>query len=817
MSEQLVAITRQDGSLSAIVSRVVVEGEKPPDYRLAEVGVAAVRDARARAALAAWRCVDEVRLGDARSVASSIEVLLATVPVGARAAGAAPERGHAWLCQPSAWPALRAELRARPQVAALLRADGWGQAVERLAEARDPYLAYHHGGAGAVGSLPRRFVACLLPRLRGRAWIEVRRTLSHYWSLGLERHDGRLALVVRLLAGPHGLGWLDRAAMAPGERQDALLTRLLAGSASAIAPATLPGRLFDGYGLDDSEGDGDRIAHLLRRMGDGVPAEEALQEIQFAAAFAPSYRFEIRGRRPVARRHPRLPARHAGDLSRVLERLRDAGTLEDRPTFAARLWRWSVSRPDRAAVLARPSLVSWPPDTACAVLDALMLRGSREWSVGARAFGFEDLLRRVPVSHHERAVEEAACVLEHVPAGTTARAMALVARLARPPYRARLQDPGAAALLALAAGDRGERLQDLADRTLQRLDRALAEDHGIQPLRAGLRAVAQRAPRLFWDALAAHPEPLMAAARDLGLLHPARRRVVLRRFRAHPVAQRRFARRPLDAVCAAIERAVALGLPSPIPRRLRDHRAGVRTLSSGSLERHRQAIVRRLLPFRLALLRLAALDDVRRGVPADLRDEGERHAVLMLAGVTDNKRLLRRVLRLPAAARARFLAEHPRNRAWAARHPAALHPAWSGGDALRAGTLRLALERDPLEVLRIGTRVGSCLALGGCHDDAAVSTMADDNKRVVLARDERGAFVARQRIAITEDDRLLCSPVYPQGAETAVADAFRAYDVRLAERLGVKLVRPGEDYDVAEVLARADYDDGVWSRLADTG
>jgi hypothetical protein len=500
----------------------------------------------------------------------------------------------------------------------------------------------------------------------------------------------------------------------------------------------------------------------------------------------------------------------------VLGRLRAAGELDENLTFAVRLWRWSVATPDRAAVLARPSFLSWPPGTARAVLDALMQRGSREWSLGARALGFEDLLARVPVSHHPRAIEEGACVLEHVAAGSTARAMALVARLARPPYRARLEGPGVAALLALSAGDRWAEIRSLPERTLKRLDRALAEDHGIRPLWAGLRTMAQRAPALFWEALAAHPEPLVAAARDVGLLHPARRRVVMKRFRAHPVAQRRFERRPLGALCDAVERALALGLPSPIPRRLREHRAGARTLSPGSLERHRQAIGRRLLPFRLGLLRMLALHEMRRDVPADLRDDGERHAVQMLGAVTSNKRLLRRVLRVPSGSRARFLAEHPANRAWIARHPAAAHVAWSeglGGDA--QAPLRLDLERDPLEVLRIGTRVGSCLSVGGAYDDAAVASMTDANKRVITARDERGAFVARQRVALSEDDRLVCAPVYPLGVTAAVADLFRAYDARLAERLGVRLVLPGDEYEVAEVLAREDYDDGVWSRLTE--
>ena len=203
-----------------------------------------------------------------------------------------------------------------------------------------------------------------------------------------------------------------------------------------------------------------------------------------------------------------------------------------------------------------------------------------------------------------------------------------------------------------------------------------------------------------------------------------------------------------------------------------------------------------------------ALEDVRRDLPCDLRDDAERHALQMLATVTANRRLLRRVLRVPPALRTRFLAEHPANRAWLARHACARQAAWSAGlveDArVEGGRLRLAFERDPLELLRIGTRVGSCLSAGGIHDDAAVAAMADANKRVVVARDERGAFVARQRVGLADDDRLVCAAVYPLGAAEEVKRAFLEYDRRLAAALAVPLALYGESSDVAEVLSRTD-------------
>jgi hypothetical protein len=78
----------------------------------------------------------------------------------------------------------------------------------------------------------------------------------------------------------------------------------------------------------------------------------------------------------------------------------------------------------------------------------------------------------------------------------------------------------------------------------------------------------------------------------------------------------------------------------------------------------------------------------------------------MLGSVRTNRRLLRRVLGVAPAARARFLDEHPANRAWLARHPRVDAPLWRHGLCLTApvdgGRLRLQLEPDPLELLRMG-------------------------------------------------------------------------------------------------------------------
>jgi hypothetical protein len=136
------------------------------------------------------------------------------------------------------------------------------------------------------------------------------------------------------------------------------------------------------------------------------------------------------------------------------------------------------------------------------------------------------------------------------------------------------------------------------------------------------------------------------------------------------------------------------------------------------------------------------------------------------------------------------------------------------------GRLALRLERQPLEVLQLGTYVGSCLSLGGLCDYSAAAVVLDVNKQVVYARTRRGGVVARQLVAVSEDDRLVIFSVYPRSAPGPVKRLFAEYDRRFADALGLRLftARRGATYTVAEILSERWWDDGAWkSATAERG
>jgi hypothetical protein len=132
---------------------------------------------------------------------------------------------------------------------------------------------------------------------------------------------------------------------------------------------------------------------------------------------------------------------------------------------------------------------------------------------------------------------------------------------------------------------------------------------------------------------------------------------------------------------------------------------------------------------------------------------------------------------------------------------------------------RLRLEQDPLEVLQLGTYVGSCLSIGGLCDYSAAAAALDINKQVIYARTRRGGVVARQLVAISDEGDLVAFAVYPLSAPRSVRRVFADYDQRFATALGlsVRTAQRGTTYSVAEVLSENWWEDGAWKSVPGAG
>jgi len=220
----------------------------------------------------------------------------------------------------------------------------------------------------------------------------------------------------------------------------------------------------------------------------------------------------------------------------------------------------------------------------------------------------------------------------------------------------------------------------------------------------------------------------------------------------------------------------------------------------------------------LAALERAALAAFPRAfglaaAPAWLTSREHRAVLIAAIGLgRESRRLVRRLFAARAGEPPWDLRAEPANRAFLTRlgrRRVATGPWLDGIGSIRfddpSGALHLALEPDPLEVLRMGEHFGTCLSPGGENFYSAVVNAVDINKRVVYGRDASGAVVGRCLLALTDAGHILTFHPYHHRGEFAAM--MRGFAGELARRMGTVLVPHGA---VTQLVATRWYDDGPY-------
>lgn len=262
-----------------------------------------------------------------------------------------------------------------------------------------------------------------------------------------------------------------------------------------------------------------------------------------------------------------------------------------------------------------------------------------------------------------------------------------------------------------------------------------------------------------------------------------------------------------------LRRLEALGEAEGLPGKIRR----LRPEDGERLDRAEPALRKRLFVARLACVERIAREALAGDLHPDLGDRSAVHALEIMSEGDGNKRALRRFLRAHFAGDTRYVERHPETRAWFARYPKIDERLWTGGiettgDIAPHGPIRVAMERDPLEALKLGIYAGSCLAPGGLCTYSAGCVVLDVNKQVLYARDARNTVVGRQLVAISREGELVCFSIYPRSASAALKALFREHDIAFAAALGVPLHREspdGKGYRIDLVIASEWWDDGL--------
>ncbi|MBV9848284.1 MAG: hypothetical protein JO250_01215 [Armatimonadetes bacterium] len=831
---KLVAILRKSGGLSALVSRrrpgadldaLLAAEEAPEDapgfYDLAELPLSDVPAAlypRKASLLAAWDALRAVKSPDTALVQYVLTVLRETILGTDDGADLPP------FALPDA-PAPMAPTAAHPRA---YRGTKYRPPREKSAPAVDlrPYLCATNSltmllkwlaesrlGAACDAEaewqlrLPPLFRACLLPPLRPLGRAETNACLALYWRLELETQPSLLAAVTRLLclqADATSRCWLELVAALPAEHRILFADLLLETETYCLGIDSLSDdrrRLF----VTTVQGPrpASRLYGLLRALQHGVSLDYV----------AVGFRLD-----DAQERHARF---HEMDWAEIV---RDAYYPE--AAVAATEPHWADAKDYHRAlpwhvwwecgklvglgrVIEAIDWMQYPPETSYqysrfyrgfADYDSTPEDAAEVWTIiGQNVPRFEALLQATPFEYQGKLIanlkgfcwnwEDPKTLRRCLPAMD-----ALLRRLCRPPFRrgCDLRSVGTDFLEFLTPEQR-EQFLAASDACFQRLEEACRRDNDARLVGSGTWSLTRYLPEWTLEAFLTHPAKLFKVCKLLGSFSHALRDQLVREFAPQDVQ-------------------------IPMPRLLREYEAGTRRLPDAQ-RAHYQAQWRQQTALQqletLEQLALARLSD---GFNVDPVAEAVRHALQLQCDADENRRALRRFLRAYWTGRTNYLLTHPRTQAWLRRHPRLNVALWQRGipyaaETAEAGPLIISIEQDPLEALKLGTYVGSCLGLGGSFAYSAAAAVLDINKQVLYARRPNGTVLARQLIALSEGEQLVCFSVYPYTTSTELQRHFSAYDRQFAGALELPLWRPDseeEEYAIPTILARGWWDDSAW-------
>jgi hypothetical protein len=799
---------------------------------------------------AAWRNLSLVTAADSDTLYNIVLILLETVPTISRVAeplpaewGAAPVAARATHANPRAFKGTKYQppkTRRLPQIdvrphlcdARALKAlvsplwKFWDEVVARLGK-----LGYPDAVLAAIEdelrvgtprktpwSLPEQFVHSLWPAVRYRDSLVRSRFLTLFTKLDMGDNPRLLAAFARLIAvGGADLAceWGQVSLVLPAHRRAAFFEKLIETQAYTSPPRPdVARRVEETSALVADEKFPVWLEHLLRVEKRDVPADYLLAGFRLAAQFRHEHSFVNVGQ-------------CAGFPEEDVEEI---GFLEDSDWLAMTLWERCGRLPGLAEIIGRSRWRSFAPVAARSYLRFLgnlaywdmserALR--RKWSAIAKQIPtIEALIATTAAEYQEKVVEcisdwlswwdDPAAILKRLPRGCQ-----ILRRLAAAPFQAGEDaDRPIMYFLELENEQDLQKFLGATDASFKSLETACRRVTDTALISRGLEPLTRLLRSFTVDAFLMEPKRLCRSAKMLGSVSAPIRAQILSECKAHLFFRIDPMGTPIGELCAGITANLGGRIENPIPARLSSWLRGEIELSKARLERYQRVLSEKFMLTRLSLIEESVVNWLKRGLPARRILEGDEHALRLLGTLRENRRGLRKFLNAYWAGDVDYLAKHPATLAWYRKHKTIARDSWDQGISFQRAHISIQVERDPFEVLKLGTYVGSCLAIGGMCSDSAVAALLDTNKRVLYARDHRKRVLARQLIAISDDDRLVCFSVYPLSASKEIKALFREYDFACAKELGVSVYEPTEGdsgYEISFVLSRYWWDDMSWN------
>ena len=376
-------------------------------------------------------------------------------------------------------------------------------------------------------------------------------------------------------------------------------------------------------------------------------------------------------------------------------------------------------------------------------------------------------------------------------------------------------------------GNLRQRFVDAPDASFLTLEKACANYNKRDFISWGLYNLVDQLPAFSVDSFIHFPGKLNKSAGRLGPMRFINRHETVKQFARHPLLKVEIENISPKQLYRLVEKYYQSGMVHPVPKKLQDHFKGKNPLSEARIQGYHEKSKNNFLSFVLDVLDQHILDTLSRFHPA-ARGKGQlgtHSSVFELGG--SNRRGFKNFLKAYFGGNNHYVENHPETQKWFAQHKRIDKTLWNQGILFcrRTGKIRavrIELEKDPLEILKMGTYVGSCLSLGGSYAYSAVAVLLDLNKQVLYARDQNNKVLGRQLVAISEKDELVCFDVYPLTASARIKNLFFEYDIDFAKALDIDLYegdfsKHEDGYPIRRILSKEWSDDGAWYKIAPEG
>jgi hypothetical protein len=680
-----------------------------------------------------------------------------------------------------------------------------------------------------VFSAPRPLRLCLwmisINASQSRAVLAA--AIGHYWALQLDDNPPLRRAIARLLREPwrkESLEWLQVLPQIAPHRREALLVSFLENVHDAL-PLTneLASWLRTMSELTDDESFFNRSWALAQAIRRGASIGALLSGFLLSNRYQPDHDF-------VNKLYDDCDASPV--ISEWIEHVRSTSdTTWNRETMAMRAWDDCGLLSGLAELLDKQNWDGLSPEDALELFNVF-----RDCCYAATPeameISFEVLLRLskryfhtircLPVEYREKGIRLFAAVTSHwegkrlEPA--LQRILELIPVVCKEPFDKTCESRLYASMLCLSDCDftawRSGSLESLLA-----LDRASRNHNEASLIAIGLERLTQSYSRWLVEAIELAPGPLLKCAHTFGCLSKTQYFEAMQSALHHPVA--RCEETDLIALGSRIVEHLPRGVHDPVPRKVKAMLNGEVVLTASQASRAVMKIHSELARTKIELARQAAVAVLAKalGVTLELAEpKAAQHAVKLQNMAMENRRALRKFLRAYLTGKNDYLNQHAANLRWLKRHPAIQFDRWRNGisrsyTAIAGISVTLSVELNPLEALQLGSYVGSCLGIGGMLAASAAAVVLDINKTVVYARNQRGKVIARQLLAIAENDQLVAFSVYPDSTSQSLKEAFAEFDRAFAAHLDIALYQPNSDEGQPEIerpISSYWWDDSAW-------